>query len=109
MMAVVDDNDTLPETDEFNNKSEIPLACATAPAGRGLFGAYYSNPDFHGRYDAGGPENQIQLIHLLAGPFAGVGHLFGAMDDPSSRRDTARRTRFTPRPTTGGGGGSMGN
>ncbi|MBL0361013.1 MAG: hypothetical protein IPP70_08135 [Elusimicrobia bacterium] len=64
-MAVVDDNDTLPETDEFNNKSEIPLACATAPAGRGLFGAYYNNPDFTDlRMTRVDPKIKFNWIHL---------------------------------------------
>ncbi|MBK9694538.1 MAG: carbohydrate-binding protein [Elusimicrobia bacterium] len=65
VMAVVDDNDTLPETDEFNNKSEIPLACATAPAGRGLFGAYYNNPDFTDlRMTRVDPKIKFNWIHL---------------------------------------------
>lgn len=65
VMAVVDDNDVLPETDEFNNKTEISIVCSSAPAGRGLFAAYYNNPDFTDlRMTRVDPKIKFNWIHL---------------------------------------------
>lgn len=66
IMAMVDDNDTIAETDEFNNRTEKSVVCAPpAHPGRGLYSRYFNNKDFTDmRLTRVDPKIKFNWIHL---------------------------------------------
>jgi len=66
MMAMVDDNDIIPETEEFNNRFEKSVTCPPpSPAGHGLYARYYNNSDFTDlRMTRLDPKIKFNWIHL---------------------------------------------